>query len=164
MRNHGAAVVVNVVAALAVGKDLNLLNKTGGIRSGRRQRVGGVRVSDSKLGVDEHRPPKYPRLLSLLCGHSRRLLYDLCCPRSGGGGCGPTHLGGRVGCVLGEAESGRPAPPQALLLLRRGPLLPAPSAALRVTRAGPVRCSSARRPWSSARCPRLGASGPSSRP
>ena len=58
MHGHGAAVVVNVVAALAVGEDLDRLDKTGGVRSGRRQRVGGVRVSDSKgdldrLGVDK---------------------------------------------------------------------------------------------------------------
>ena len=58
VRGHGAAVVVNVVAALAVGEDLDPLNETGWVRSGRRQRVGGVRVSDSegdldRLGVDE---------------------------------------------------------------------------------------------------------------
>ena len=58
MRGHGAAVVVDVVAALAVGEDLNPLDETGWVRSGRRQRVGGVRVSDSegdldRLGVDE---------------------------------------------------------------------------------------------------------------
>ena len=58
MHGHGAAVVVNVVAALAVGEDLDPLNETGGVRSGRRQRVGGVRVSDSegdldRFGVDE---------------------------------------------------------------------------------------------------------------
>ena len=57
MHGHGAAVVVNVVA-LAVGEDLDPLDETGGVRSGRRQRVGGVRVSDSegdldRLGVDE---------------------------------------------------------------------------------------------------------------
>ena len=54
MHGHGAAVVVNVVAALAVGEDLDPLDETGGVRSGRRQRVGGVRVSDSEgVGVDE---------------------------------------------------------------------------------------------------------------
>ena len=58
MHGHGAAVVVNVVAALTVGEDLDPLNETGWVRSGRRQRVGGVRVSDSegdldRLGVDE---------------------------------------------------------------------------------------------------------------
>ena len=58
MHGHGATVVVNVVAALAVGEDRDRLDKTGGVRSGRRQRVGGVRVSDSegdldRLGVDE---------------------------------------------------------------------------------------------------------------
>ena len=58
MRGHGAAVVVYVVAALTVGEDLDPLDETGGVRSGRRQRVGGVRVSDSegdldRLGVDE---------------------------------------------------------------------------------------------------------------
>ena len=40
MHGHGAAVVVNVVAALAVGEDLDPLDETGGVRSGRRQRVG----------------------------------------------------------------------------------------------------------------------------
>ena len=60
MHGHGAAVVVNVVAALAVGEDLDPLDETGGVRSGRRQRVGGVRVSDAEgdldgLGVDEGR-------------------------------------------------------------------------------------------------------------
>ena len=55
MHGHGATVVVNVVA---VGEDLDPLDETGGVRSGRRQRVGGVRVSDSegdldRLGVDE---------------------------------------------------------------------------------------------------------------
>ena len=55
MHGHGAAVVVDVVAALAVG---DALDETGGVRSGRRQRVGGVRVSDfegdlDRLGVDE---------------------------------------------------------------------------------------------------------------
>ena len=58
MHGHGATVVVNVVAALAVGEDLDPLDETGGVRSGRRQQVGGVRVSDSegdldRLGVDE---------------------------------------------------------------------------------------------------------------
>ena len=52
MHGHGAAVVVNVVAALAVGEDLDPLDKTGGVRSGRRQRVGGVRVSDSEGDLD----------------------------------------------------------------------------------------------------------------
>ena len=32
MRSHGAAVVVNVVAALAVGKDLDPLDETGWVR------------------------------------------------------------------------------------------------------------------------------------
>ena len=58
MHGHGAAVVVFVVAALPVGEDLDPLDEAGGVRSGRRQRVGGVRVSDSegdldRLGVDE---------------------------------------------------------------------------------------------------------------
>ena len=58
MHGHGATVVVNVVAALAVGEDLDPLDETGWVRSGRRQRVGVVRVSDSegdldRLGVDE---------------------------------------------------------------------------------------------------------------
>ena len=58
MHGYGAAVVVYVVAAVAVGEDLDPLDETGGVRSGRRQRVGGVRVSDSegdldRLGVDE---------------------------------------------------------------------------------------------------------------
>ena len=42
MHGYGAAVVVYVVAALAVGEDLDPLDETGGVRSGRRQRVGGV--------------------------------------------------------------------------------------------------------------------------
>ena len=32
MHGHGAAVVVNVVAALAVGEDLHPLDETGGVR------------------------------------------------------------------------------------------------------------------------------------
>ena len=35
MHGHGAAVVVDVVAALAVGEDLDPLDETGGVRSGR---------------------------------------------------------------------------------------------------------------------------------
>ena len=56
VHGHCAAVVVYVVAALAVGEDLDPLDETGGVRSGRRQRVGGVSVSDSegdRLGVNE---------------------------------------------------------------------------------------------------------------
>ena len=44
MRGHGAAVVVDVVAALAVGKDLDALDEAGGVGRGRGQRVGAVRV------------------------------------------------------------------------------------------------------------------------
>ena len=56
MHGHGAAVVVYVVAALPIGEDLDPLNETGWVRSGRRQRVGGVRVSEGdldRLGIDE---------------------------------------------------------------------------------------------------------------
>ena len=52
MHGHGAAVVVDVVAALAVGKDLD-------VGRGRGQRLGAVRVPDAEdldgLGVDEGR-------------------------------------------------------------------------------------------------------------
>ena len=57
---HGAAVVVDVVAALAVGEDLDALDEAGGVGRGRGQRVGAVRVPDAEgdldgLGVDEGR-------------------------------------------------------------------------------------------------------------
>ena len=57
MHGHGAAVVVDVVAALVVGKDLD---EAGGVGRGRGQRVGAVRVPDAEgdldgLGVDEER-------------------------------------------------------------------------------------------------------------
>ena len=57
MRGHGAAVVVDVVAALAVGE---ALDEAGGVGRGRGQRVGAVRVPDAEgdldgLGVDEGR-------------------------------------------------------------------------------------------------------------
>ena len=60
MRGHGAAVVVDVGAALAVGKDLDVLDEAGGVGRGRGQRVGAVRVPDAEgdldgLGVDEGR-------------------------------------------------------------------------------------------------------------
>ena len=56
----GAAVVVDVVAALAVGKDLDALDEAGGVGRGWGQRVGAVRVPDAEgdldgLGVDEGR-------------------------------------------------------------------------------------------------------------
>ena len=47
MHGHGAAVVVDVVAALTVGEDLGALDEAGWVRSGRRKWVGGVSVSDS---------------------------------------------------------------------------------------------------------------------
>ena len=60
VRGHGAAVVVDVVAALAVGEDLDALDEAGGVGRGRGQRVGAVRVPDAEgdldgLGVDEGR-------------------------------------------------------------------------------------------------------------
>ena len=60
MHGHGAAVVVDVVAALAVGEDLDALDKAGGVGRGWGQRVGAVRVPDAEgdldgLGVDEGR-------------------------------------------------------------------------------------------------------------
>ena len=60
MHGHGAAVVVDVVAALAVGKDLDALDEAGGVGRGWGQRVGAVRVPDAEgdldgLGVDEGR-------------------------------------------------------------------------------------------------------------
>ena len=51
MHGHGATVVVNVVAALAVGEDLDPLDETGGVWW-QAQRVGGVRVSDSEGDLD----------------------------------------------------------------------------------------------------------------
>ena len=55
MHGHGAAVVVD--AALAVGEDLDVLDKAGGVGRGWGQRVGAVRVPDAEgdldgLGVD----------------------------------------------------------------------------------------------------------------
>ena len=58
MHGHGAAVVVDVVAALTVGEDLDALDEAGGVRSGRRQRVGGVSVSDSEGDFDRLRIDK----------------------------------------------------------------------------------------------------------
>ena len=57
VHGHGAAVVVDVVAALAV---LDALDEAGGVGRGRGQRVGAVRVPDAEgdldgLGVDEGR-------------------------------------------------------------------------------------------------------------
>ena len=48
MHGHGAAVVVDVVAALAVGKDLDALDEAGGVGRGWGQRVGAVRVPDGR--------------------------------------------------------------------------------------------------------------------
>ena len=60
VHGHGAAVVVDVVTALAVGEDLDALDEAGGVGRGRGQRVGAVRVPDAEgdldgLGVDEGR-------------------------------------------------------------------------------------------------------------
>ena len=60
MHGHGAAVVVDVVAALAVHEDLDALDEAGGVGRGWGQRVGAVRVPDAEgdldgLGVDEGR-------------------------------------------------------------------------------------------------------------
>ena len=60
VHGHGAPVVVDVVAALAVGEDLDALDEAGGVGRGRGQRVGAVRVPDAEgdldgLGVDEGR-------------------------------------------------------------------------------------------------------------
>ena len=60
VHGHGAAVAVDVVAALAVGEDLDALDEAGGVGRGRGQRVGAVRVPDAEgdldgLGVDEGR-------------------------------------------------------------------------------------------------------------
>ena len=73
MRGHGAAVVVDVVAALAVGEDLDALDEAGGVGRGRGQRVGAVRVPDAEgdldgLGVDEGRAAG-----SAGCGRPARL-------------------------------------------------------------------------------------------
>ena len=58
MHGHGAAVVVDVVAALTVGEDLDALDEAGWVRSGRRKRVGGVSVSDSEGDFDRLRIDK----------------------------------------------------------------------------------------------------------
>ena len=52
VRGHGAAVVVDVVAALAVGEDLDALDEAGGVGRGRDQRVGAVRVPDAEGALD----------------------------------------------------------------------------------------------------------------
>ena len=52
MHGHGAAVVVDVVAALAVGEDLDALDEAGGVGRGWGQRVGGVRVPDAEGDLD----------------------------------------------------------------------------------------------------------------
>ena len=52
MHGHGAAVVVDVVAALAVGEDLDALDEAGGVGRGRGQRVGAVRVPDAEGDLD----------------------------------------------------------------------------------------------------------------
>ena len=61
VHGHGAAVVVDVVAALAVGEDLDALDEAGGVGRGRGQRVGAVRVPDAEgdldgLGVEKDVP------------------------------------------------------------------------------------------------------------
>ena len=57
MHGHGAAVVVDVVAALAVGEDLRALDEAGGVGRGWGQRVGAVRVPDAE-GACSARLPK----------------------------------------------------------------------------------------------------------
>ena len=52
VHGHGAAVVVDVVAALAVGEDLDALDEAGGVGRGRGQRVGAVRVPDAEGDLD----------------------------------------------------------------------------------------------------------------
>ena len=52
MHGHGAPVVVDVVAALAVGEDLDALDEAGGVGRGRGQRVGAVRVPDAEGDLD----------------------------------------------------------------------------------------------------------------
>ena len=42
VRGHGAAIVVYVVAALAVGEDLDALDEAGGVGRSRGQRVGAT--------------------------------------------------------------------------------------------------------------------------
>ena len=44
VHRHGAPVVVDVIAPLSVGEDLNPLDEARGVRGGRRQRVGAVGV------------------------------------------------------------------------------------------------------------------------
>ena len=61
VRSNCFPVVIDVVAALAVGKYLDPLDETGGVRSGRRKRVSSVDVSDSegqfdRLWIDEAGP------------------------------------------------------------------------------------------------------------
>ena len=51
VHGHGAAVVVDVVAALAVGEDLDALDEAGGVGRGRGQRVA-VRVPDAEGDLD----------------------------------------------------------------------------------------------------------------
>ena len=51
MHGHGAAVVVDVVAALAVSEDLDALDEAGEVGRGRGQRVGAVRVLDMRMNV-----------------------------------------------------------------------------------------------------------------
>ena len=52
MHGHGAAVVIDVVAALAIGKDLDALDEAGGVGRGWGQRVGAVRVPDAEGDLD----------------------------------------------------------------------------------------------------------------
>ena len=52
MRGHGTAVLVDVVAALAVGEDLEVLDEAGGVGCGWGQRVGAVRVPDAEGDLD----------------------------------------------------------------------------------------------------------------
>ena len=49
MHGHGATVVVNVVAALAVGEDLDPLDEIGCVRIGRCQQVGSGSMNEVPL-------------------------------------------------------------------------------------------------------------------
>ena len=73
VHGHGAAVVVDVVAALTVGEDLDALDEAGWVRSGRRKWVGGVSVSDSegdfdRLRIDKGRATSQRDAADLRCG------------------------------------------------------------------------------------------------
>ena len=73
VHGHGAAVEVDVVAALAVGEDLDALDKAGGV--GPRPAVGAVRVSNAEGNLDglESRGEKVEVLRSSLHGVVRVL-------------------------------------------------------------------------------------------